>query len=125
MAHEEKQRAAATAAYARDGRGDDRYRAVASGWHPTFDRLLGSGHIFMGYHYSASGLLFRGMPAGAAQALRQDRFWHSDFDNPLCQLERELDVIFCSEVARDALAVARPWGPRRCGDTDLCQRLLQ
>ncbi|MCS3902498.1 hypothetical protein J2T55_000502 [Methylohalomonas lacus] len=109
MTREEKQRAAATGAYARDGRGDDRYRAVASGWHPTFDRLLGSGHIFMGYHYSAGGLLFRGMPAGAAKALREDRFWHSDFDNPLCQLERDLDVVFCSEVARDALAVARPW----------------
>lgn len=109
MASGVKQRPAATAAYARDGRDDDRHREVASGWHPTFDRLLGSGHIFMGYHYSAGGLLFRGMPSGAVQALCQDRFWHSDFDNPLCQLERELDVAFCSEVARDALAVARPW----------------
>lgn len=101
---------AATAAYTVDGRGDAyREAVVSSGWHATFDRLLGQGYYFMGHTFMAGGVLFRGMPVGALQALRSASFWHSETDNPLCRLERTLDVIFCSEVGRDALAVAKPW----------------
>lgn len=106
---------AATAAYMTDGRSVDwRVTAVtASGWHPTFDSLVAAGHIFMGYRFSDSGLLFRGMPGGISEALNSGSFWHGQFDSPLCRLERELNVMFCSEVARDAMAVARPWEPGR------------
>ncbi len=103
-------RQSATSAYATDSR--DHWQAtggVGSGWHPSLERLVASGHIFMGQTYPDTGVLFRGLPSGLAQALDQDAFWLSDADNPLCKLERELDVSFCSEVARDALAVARPW----------------
>lgn len=103
---------AATAAYKNDGRSTDWRAAGAgsvSGWHPTFDNLLAAGHIFMGYRFSGSGLLFRGMPSGMAEAVASSRFWHSQSDTPLCRLERDLNVVFCSEVARDAMAVAKPW----------------
>lgn len=103
-------RQAATSAYATDSR--EHWQAAdsaGSGWHPTLDRLLASGHIFMGQTYTANGMLFRGLPSGLMHAVEQDAFWLSEADNPLCRLERELGVSFCSEVARDALAVARPW----------------
>lgn len=105
---------AATAAYATDGTGY-RHRQAGdddppdSGWHATFNRLLGNSHVFMAQTYTQTGMLFRGTPSGLAVAVETGVFWHSPHDNPLCELERELDVIFCSEVARDALAVARPW----------------
>lgn len=103
-------RQAATSAYAMDSREHwQTAEGAGSGWHPSLDRLLASGHIFMGETYSDIGMLFRGLPSGLTQALEQDTFWLSDADNPLCNLERELGVSFCSEVARDALAVARPW----------------
>lgn len=100
---------AATGAYASDHRDWSDFDVAASGWHPAFDRLLAGGHSFMGYHYPDAGLLFRGMPSGIKVALADDQIWHRAFDNPLCQLERNLGVLFCSEVARDAMAVARPW----------------
>lgn len=101
---------AATAAYETDGRTQWQVlQQSETDWHQTFNNLLDKGHIFMGQTYSDTGMLFRGMPAGLAEAMEQDGFWHCQHENPLCQLERELDVIFCSEVARDALAVARPW----------------
>ena len=103
-------RQAATSAYATDSR--EYWQAADSadsGWHPTLDRLLASGHIFMGQTYTDNGMLFRGMPSGLMQALEKEAFWLSDADQPLCYLERELGVSFCSEVARDAMAVARPW----------------
>ena len=103
-------RQAATSAYATDSRAHwQAAEGAGSGWHPSLDRLLASGHIFMGQTYSGTGMLFRGLPDGLMQALDQDSFWLSDADKPLCNLERELGVSFCSEVARDALAVARPW----------------
>lgn len=101
---------AATGAYAMDGRGDiDEQHVVNSGWHASFDRLLGQGYIFMAQIFDGGGMLFRGMPEGALQALCSKSFWHNHSDNPLCRLERELDIVFCSETVRDALAVARPW----------------
>lgn len=106
----ERRPRAATAAYATDGR--DNWQVDAepdSDWHPAFSRLLGSGHIFLGQTYGETGVLFRGMPTGLSAAIENRAFWQSNGDNPLCRLERELGVIFCSEVARDALAVARPW----------------
>ena len=102
---------AATAAYDTDGRAGQWQAQGRHGgdWHTVFGRLLDQGHIFMGQTYTATGVLFRGMPGGLWKMISSRRLWHSETDNPLCRLERDLDVIFCSEVARDALAVARPW----------------
>lgn len=101
---------AATGAYATDGRSQEHESTpVISGWHGAFDRLLGRGYIFMGHTFATSGVLFRGMPADVLQSLQDNTFWHSHDEDPLCRLERDLNVIFCSETARDALAVAKPW----------------
>lgn len=102
---------AATSAYDRDGRTDSwpAPATAGSGWHPTLDNLLAGGHIFMNSRFGGKGVLFRGMPSGFKAAWAGDSFWHSDFDNSLCRLEKSLGVIFCSELARDAMAVARPW----------------
>jgi len=100
----------ATSAYGADGREGWREREIRDhGWHPAFNRLLSSGYLFLDAMFSEDGMLFRGMPAGSAALLAGDRFWHSPDDNPLSRLERDLKVLFCSQMARDALAVARPW----------------
>ncbi|MDZ7737447.1 MAG: hypothetical protein U5P41_16190 [Gammaproteobacteria bacterium] len=45
-----------------------------SGWHATFNRLLGSGHIFMAQTYTQTGMLFRGMPSELAAVVRTGGF---------------------------------------------------
>lgn len=102
---------AATSAFRYDSRPPGWRRGDESGsdWHPRFERLLARGHVFLGYRFRIDGVLFRGMPSGFLEALANDTFWHTPDDMPLRSLERDLDVIFCSETARDALAVAKPW----------------
>lgn len=106
---------AATSAYRQDGRepGWCSQANADSGWHPRLDRLRRGGYSYLGYHFSDHGVLFRGMPGGFLAALAEGQFWHGADEAMLCRLERELDVIFCSETARDALAVAKPWQTKR------------
>lgn len=103
---------ACSAAYAYDGRAPGWQAASATGagsWHPRLSRLAGAGYIFLHQCYAPGGTLFRGMGAGLIEALAAAAFWHFHSDRPLARLECDLDVIFCSEHAGDALAAARPW----------------
>lgn len=106
---------ACSAAYAYDGREPGwRSRNIVrqyndSEWHPRLFALANAGYIFLPQSYAPGGVLFRGMSNGLLESLAVASFWHFSSSRPLARLEQELDVIFCSEHAGDALAAAWPW----------------
>jgi hypothetical protein len=103
---------ARSAAYAHDGRAPG-WRSSTTGqggnWHPRLAVLVDAGYIFLQQGYAGGGTLFRGVGGGLLEALAEQSFWHFSSGRPLASLERELDVIFCSEHAGDALTAALPW----------------
>ncbi|MCG3202268.1 MAG: hypothetical protein NFCOHLIN_02149 [Gammaproteobacteria bacterium] len=80
-----------------------------SGWHGKIDELLRLDHSFLGYRYSDSGVLFRGLPRGLTANLRAGRWLPSVEAGPLGSLERQLGVYLLSHDLSDALTVARIW----------------
>lgn len=99
-------------AYAYNTRPGQARREARSGWHEKIDELLSLDHGFLGFRYSDSGVLFRGLPRGLAANLGAGRWLPSADPGPLGSLERQLGVYLLSHDLSDALTVARLWESR-------------
>ncbi len=86
-----------------------RLPAHARGWPAAIQRMIEQRYAFLPLQYDGRGYLFRGMRRGLRAALFDNRFWHFATDAGVGRLERELDVLFCSQDLSDALSVARLW----------------
>jgi hypothetical protein len=82
---------------------------VESGWATDIDRVIEKGYRFLDATYTPGGVLFRGMSSGLTAALAAGRCGGFIDDGPLCELERDLGVLFCSQDLSDAVAVSRIW----------------
>lgn len=110
MSEEERSSSnALNTAYAYNTRPGRHCRESRSGWHEKIDELLALDHCFLGYRYSDTGVLFRGVQPGLAATLDAGCWLPSLDSGPLGSLERELGVYLLSHDLSDALTIARLW----------------
>jgi hypothetical protein len=109
MSEERNSSNALNTAYAYNTRPGSHRRESRSGWHEKIDELLALDHCFLGYRYSDTGVLFRGVQRGLAATLDAGCWLPSPDPGPLGSLERELGVYLLSHDLSDALTIARLW----------------
>lgn len=80
-----------------------------SGWAPEIDGLMQQGYGFLDAVFESDGVLFRGMSNGLSSALTSKAFGGFADNGSLCELEQQLNVLFCSQDLSDAINVSRIW----------------
>ena len=78
-------------------------------WAMPIPQLLRQGHAFLGYCFSDSGYLFRGIGAGLGQMLSDRRFAYFAGKQSMNLLEKRLGIYFLSQESSDALTASRCW----------------
>lgn len=79
------------------------------GWDPNIANLFNLGHNFLGFEYSDPGWLYRGGTSGLKDILRTGEMGYFDGEQPVIQLEQELEIYLISQDFSDAYSVARFW----------------